>query len=661
MRAAVAADDRTGSDEALPRSNQTPRRKRLVLLGALAAVAAGILVVSLMFPRAGEVRARLEQGRRTLETARGLLLDGNPARALEAFHRATETFDSAAEDARSGGLSLIAHVPILGRTVDAVAAVADAGRATSRAGETLASAFQRIGGLDGLAPVHGRIPLGRVAELGTAADRAHELVASALDAVRSAPTSLVLPPVDDARDLAEHDLGEVEGTLGTAAPLLHGLPAFLGGDGTRTYLFGASSLAEIRGSGGLIGAYALVRADDGRLSFSRFRPVASLPLLSPSAVPAPNPDYATNWDPMRTGHGFWLNVNMTPDFPSAAVAFERGFERAMGQPLDGVVVADPFALQALLRSTGPTTIPSLGKTIDAGDVVPFLANEAYARFPSSKVRKKILGAVASSVVQRFLAIGPSAGGIRAIADSASQSHILLYSDDPSFRSALERTGAGGAFRGPAGGFFSIVQNNASATKFDYYADRTAAVRVDLLGDGSALAHIDVRLTNHAPTSGLPPQMLVPQIPHGRPGENVALLNVYCGRCSLGSASLDGRPFEPGSGSELGQTFYQSYDRIPSGQTSDVSYGVRVASAWDGSGTGGTYRLTFLNQVTMRPTELHLQVRAPDGMRFTSASDGMHVDGDVATWTGVPDRTLDLDMTFAPPWPVRWWRSLTDLF
>jgi hypothetical protein len=130
---------------------------------------------------------------------------------------------------------------------------------------------------------------------------------------------------------------------------------------------------------------------------------------------------------------------------------------------------------------------------------------------------------------------------------------------------------------------------------------------------------------------------------------------------LGSASLDGHPFVPTSGTELGQTFYQSYDTIPSGGTSDVAYGVRVSNAWDGSGAGGTYRLTFLNQVTIRPTQVRIEVRAPDGMRFTSATDGVRLDGATATWTGAPDRTLELGMSFAPPWPVRWWRSFTGLF
>jgi hypothetical protein len=82
MRAAVAEHDRADSDEALVRPRRGTRRWiRVATLAAIAAIATLILLVALSLPRADDVRTRLEQGRRTLETARGLLLDGESARA----------------------------------------------------------------------------------------------------------------------------------------------------------------------------------------------------------------------------------------------------------------------------------------------------------------------------------------------------------------------------------------------------------------------------------------------------------------------------------------------------------------------------------------------------------------------------------------------------
>jgi hypothetical protein len=65
-------------------------------------------------------------------------------------------------------------------------------------------------------------------------------------------------------------------------------------------------------------------------------------------VRAPNADYPANYDLFRGGGRFWSAINVIPDFPSAAQAILNGYEEATGERLDGVILADPFALQALL-------------------------------------------------------------------------------------------------------------------------------------------------------------------------------------------------------------------------------------------------------------------------------------------------------------------------
>jgi hypothetical protein len=38
---------------------------------------------------------------------------------------------------------------------------------------------------------------------------------------------------------------------------------------------------------------------------------------------------------------------------------------------------------------------------------------------------------------------------------------------------------------------------------------------------------------------------------------------------------------------------------------------------------------------------------------------MHVNGPTATWEGEPTYRMAWSITFAPPWPVRAWRTATD--
>ena len=42
---------------------------------------------------------------------------------------------------------------------------------------------------------------------------------------------------------------------------------------------------------------------------------------------------------------------MTPDYPLAADAFWLTYEATTGDGMDGVMLADPFALKALMRVT----------------------------------------------------------------------------------------------------------------------------------------------------------------------------------------------------------------------------------------------------------------------------------------------------------------------
>ena len=78
-------------------------------------------------------------------------------------------------------------------------------------------------------------------------------------------------------------------------------------------------------------------------------------------------------------------------------------------------------------------------------------------------------------------------------------------------------------------------------------------------------------------------------------------------------------------------------------------------------SGGSYRLTILGQTTIRPTLANIRILAPEGMRFTTWSEGIRIQNHAATWEGVLQGTVELEVSFeAPPLPVRVWRAISDL-
>jgi hypothetical protein len=352
---------------------------------------------------------------------------------------------------------------------------------------------------------------------------------------------------------------------------------------------------------------------------------------------------------------------MTPDFPSFAATMAEAYETATGRHVDGVITADPFALQALLTSTGPTLIPGLDVRVSADDVVAFVTNEAYRQLRDARQRKQVLGAVAASVVDRFLA-RPDASlfALKNLAATASAGHIQLWSAEPVLESGLAATGVGGAFAPPPGDLLAVVQNNASATKLDFFQHRTVAYGVRLTDDGAAAADLAVDVENTSPTTGYPPYVIGPYPGvTSVAGENIAILQVYCGEgCGVDRATVDGEPIDTGLHAELGHPYLATYQRVAPGATSELRGRLSLPEAWQGNSSGGVYRLHLTVRPSINPDQVRVSVTVPAGMHVTEMSPEFDLEGDRAVYEGSPGADLDLWVRFRPGLPGRLWRDLT---
>jgi hypothetical protein len=608
------------------------------------------------------VRSELSDGREAIQAGKGKLIGGDAAHAASDFDRAAAAFGRAAGGSRALPLRILGWIPLVGRTPDAVTAIADAGLRTAQAGGEVARGIAALpGGVESLAPDHGAIPIEPLRTLAQPLARADELASEAYDVIHSAPETLLIGPVGDARRQAEDQLRPLSETFSAAAAIVRGLPAFLGEKRPSRFYFAAAGPAEQRGTGGLIGAYSVMTIDDGSVSFSPFRAVQGLPLPDVSDVPSPSEEFSRNYDRFRDANGFWLNVNMTPDFPLAARAMQLALEHETNIRVDGVVQADPFALRALLELTGSAPVPGLGVAVDAHNVVPFTTNEAYVRFAhDSETRKLVLGEVAKTVVERFFEEAqPSVGGLRKLVATMAEGHVQVYTDDPRMEQGLSETGVGGSLPRTDGDFLSVIQNNGGGQKIDFYADRRVDYRVDLRDDGSARADLGVTLENEAPDSGLPPYVIGPIPGVSDAGENAAIFSAYCrADCLLRGAELNGSESDLRTGLESGYRYYQGEIRVASGAAGTFQTSLESPTAWQGNSSGGAYTLTFLNQTTIRPTRLHVEIRVPDGMQVRSMGPALELHGDTVVYDGVPGRELELEVTFSPPLAQRLWRDVT---
>ena len=338
---------------------------------------------------------------------------------------------------------------------------------------------------------------------------------------------------------------------------------------------------------------------------------------------------------------------------------------ALGRvPVDGAIAADPFALRELLRVTGAVRIPEPPVRLTSGNVVPLLANRAFARFPDPQQRKAILGEAARAVVDRFLSLdGRVVPRLRALVQVFSDGHLKLYTAEPSMQRALAIAGVDRSLDAGEGDLLAVIVNSGAGGKVDYFVERDLRHSVRLLTDGGITSVTSVTITNDAPTSGQPKYVIGPHRPGSKAGDDTPLLAVFCAAtCELRGAERNGSRVEVGTGTELGYRFFRDYFTIPSGTEGNLTVRTHSSHVWSGGMAGGGYRLTVIGQTTIRPTQASIRITAPPGLRFVegSGTEGLRVDGSTASWTGVLPDHLDLRVSLERiPLATRLWRALRD--
>jgi hypothetical protein len=282
----------------------------------------------------------------------------------------------------------------------------------------------------------------------------------------------------------------------------------LGADGPRTYLVLFQNLAEVRATGGVAGAFAVIRADRGRVeivgqgSASADLRTFEAPVLR--LDPAMRHLYSD-----RLGK-FPADVNFTPHFPTAAKLAREMYRRRTGVTVDGVLATDPVALSYLLRATGPVQLPS-GDTLTAANAVRRLLSDVYARLPSSPEQDAYFAGAARA------AFGALTGGrvdpvaaISGLTRAAEEHRLLLWSAHESEQDLLTGTVLEGALPDhdedrPTVG---VYLNDGTGAKLSYYLELSATLSSgECRPDGRRALRLRIALRSTAPPSGLSPSVL----------------------------------------------------------------------------------------------------------------------------------------------------------
>ncbi len=550
------------------------RRARRALL--VAAVVLPLAYAAVLAYDGYVVRRELDAARVAASGARAALLDGDTAvagRRVSDLRRHSED----ARDAVSGpGWRLGQQIPVVG---DDLAAV-----------RTAAVVIDEIadGVLPPLVDVAGSTDLARLRVAGDRLDLAPLLAAQpdleladggmrrAARALAAVDRTGLVGPVRSAVDDLGREVTDLRVLTRDAAALARVLPPLLGEDGTKRYFLAFQNNAEARGTGGLLGAFGILEATEGRLGITRLG--SNQELEDAPEVPVDlGPAFAELYG---SSPRLWVNANVSPHFPYAAQIWLALWQRQFDERLDGVIATDPVGLGLLLRATGPVTGPD-GQEITSRNAAEVTLRDVYERYPTvadNPQRDAYLQEVAGTVAARALSgRGDPRALISALREAVGDARLRVYSADPEVQTDLAPHAVSGVVPEAVRPYLAVTVNSGVASKLDYYLERKITYTTTGCTATARRVRVRVDLTNTAPRQGLPPYVAFPpgerEVPAlaGRPrGTNYLLVDVVPTiGTGLVEARLDGEPYAATGGRVRGHPVFGFDVALDPGQTRTI--------------------------------------------------------------------------------------------
>lgn len=383
-------------------------------------------------------------------------------------------------------------VPWLGPNFSAVSDVASI--ADQVASDALVPVLDAAGELDlaSLGLSGGIIDLAPFAAIESPLADASATLSSAEDRALRIDADATLPPLADAvREMrsAVTQASTVVGALHGASALL---PSMLGAEGPRNYVVAMQNNAELRSSGGIIGAIALLHAEGGRISLVQQASTTDFPPLE-QALPLSESTVALFED--RPGR-FLQNITNIPDFTEAAPVIAQRWQQRFGTPVDGVIAVDAVMTKNLLAATGPLTFGPFTATED--NVVSLLLSDIYTTIPDPAVQDQVFAQAASALFGAALSTAAPKDLVAALATSADEDRIRIWSAHEDEERLLAASELGGAIpEDDATSHVGVLFNDTTGAKMDYYTDATITTAIGRC-DGAPTTQVRVTWTNNAP-------------------------------------------------------------------------------------------------------------------------------------------------------------------
>ncbi|MGV8874598.1 MAG: DUF4012 domain-containing protein [Rhodococcus sp. (in: high G+C Gram-positive bacteria)] len=552
-------------------------KKRPILLTVGVLLVLVIAFLAWLGYEAYTAQSSLTATRDSATQAKDALLDGDAAGAEAAAARASESADDAVSATTSIPFSIAKAVPYLGSPLKSVSQISDVVQGlavdvlapASAAGASLNPSSLVDAGTVDTAALRDAQPV--LAQTSAAAE---ELSARAQQVDEPA----FLGVVDEARTSLIDQTHELASLLTNTHIASQLLPSMLGDNGPRSYFLAFQTNAEARGTGGLLGGYGIIRAENGT---ARVDTLGANNELEFAEQPIDlGPEYNALWAPRNTTTDF-RNSNASPHFPYAGQIWSSMWTEQTGEQLNGAIATDPIALSYILGATGPVTLAD-GEQITADNVVEITLSTAYSRFGDDQLaRKAYLQEIAAAVVQRMTTgAAPTRSLLDAVGRAGSEGRISVWSADPAEQAILAGTKVGHVVPDSPAPYANVVVNNAGGNKLDYYLTRDITYSAESCTAGTRKSTVTATLTNTVDPAGLTSYVASTFQPTVEYGTNESIVYLYGTQgAKITSMKVNGiTGFSIQAGTELGRPVQAAYLTIPPGKSQTVTWELEEPSA-----------------------------------------------------------------------------------
>ena len=466
----------------------------------LGLVALAVIVVGVVLARqATTARTALNDAADQAKTLQQQITDGDTAGAtttLAALQRSTSTARTNTDGPLWGGLS---KLPFVGGSVDAVQIISTSLDDIARRGIPPVVKVSSSLDADVFKPKNGRLNLATLQTLAPSVTTASEVLTVNRNKILDIDTDDLIGPLKSPAANLVDKITSAQSAASSAAQAMRLAPQMLGIDKKRTYLLIFQNNAEVRSTGGLPGAFAILKADKGKLSFTKQgSATADIPQYADPFVKLTQDERSVYGQLMAKD---FRDINFTPDFPRTASIGRAMIADKLGVKVDGVLSIDPVALSFLLKGTGPIKAAD-NTTLTSDNAVDILLNDVYARYPDPLTQDAFF---ADSAKRIFDAVTAGAGDSRTVLEqlvkSADEHRILLWSARKSEQAELAPTKISGAF--PTGRIahpqVGVYMNDSTASKMQYYLDVDVSARsVRCSSAGAQTIQLTTTYTSTAP-------------------------------------------------------------------------------------------------------------------------------------------------------------------